>query len=209
MGWVICNQSYVAAIYYGCHLTADGQAQCDATGDFFNRVGGAALLITLAHWYYIFDYNWNEPAYLTTTDIRHDLYGWMLSYGCMGFLCWYYPIAFLGHITASPTPLTDNPVNLLVGLLICTIGMILFRLTNIEKHNFRKFATDGGDLSTYLIWGKPVQYIRTEEGSLLLTSGFWGLARHFNYIGDMVMCIGWAVACSGPGRVFPWAPLSY
>ena len=30
-----------------------------------------------------------------------------------------------------------------------------------------------------------------QEGSILLTSGYWGLARHFNYIGDLTMCIGW------------------
>lgn len=127
----------------------------------------------------------------------------------MGFLCWYYPIAFLGHIATQPTPINDNPIQLVVGLLICTFGMVLFRLTNIQKHNFRKFIAEGGDLSTYYIWGKPVEYIRTEEGSYLLTSGWWGLARHFNYIGDMVMCIGWAVVCSGPSHGFPWPPVSY
>ena len=37
-----------------------------------------------------------------------------------------------------------------------------------------------------------------QEGSILLTSGYWGLARHFNYIGDLTMCIGWlgAIALS-------------
>lgn len=208
-GWVICNQSYVAAIFYGCGLTEGGQPQCDPTGGDWSRVGWAAVVITVAHWYYIFDYNWNEPAYLTTTDIRHDLYGWMLSYGCMGFLCWYYSIAFLGHIAAAPTPINDNPINLAVGLVICSVGMVLFRLTNIQKHNFRKYIADGGDLKEYFIWGKPVEYIKTEEGSYLLTSGWWGLARHFNYIGDMIMCIGWAVACSGPSHGFPWPPVSY
>jgi len=208
-GWVICNQSYLAAIYMGCRLQEDTmQPFCEETGDW-SRVGGAAVLITLAHWYYIFDYNWNEPAYLTTTDIRHDLYGWMLSYGCMGFLCWYYSIAFLGHIAAQPTPINDNPIQLAVGCVICTVGMILFRLTNIQKHQFRKYIADGGDLSKYMVWGNPVEYIKAENGNYLLTSGWWGLARHFNYIGDMIMCIGWAVACAGPSHGFPWPPVSY
>merc|ERR1712190_399997 len=85
----------------------------------------------------------------------------------------------------------------------------LFRGTNIEKHNFRKYIADGNDLSQYKVWGKPVQYIKTEEGSYLLCSGYWALARHFNYIGDMVMCVGWTVACTGPKHGFPWIPLSY
>lgn len=211
-GWVIFNQSFVAAIYYNCRLEGEiplsASPQCDVTGDW-SRVGYSALLITFAHWYYIFDYNWNEPAYLTTTDIRHDLYGWMLSYGCLGFLMPYYPIAFMGHIAFQKIPLNNNPINFGIGLALYLLGMYLFRVTNIEKHNFRAYIAKGGDLSTYKVWGKPVEYIKTEEGSYLLTSGYWRLARHFNYIGDMVMCVGWAIGCSGPNHGFPWAPVSY
>jgi len=205
--WVICNQSYLAAIYYGCRLV-DGQAVCNATGDFSN-VGMPALLITAAHWYYCLDYNWNEPAYLTTTDIRHDLYGWMLSFGCMAWVAFFYPVTFLHHIAWQKAPLNDNHTNFYIGLSLHLIGMYLFRVTNIQKHRFRNFISQGGDLSTYMVWGKPVEYIKTEEGSYLLTSGYWGLARHFNYIGDLVMCIGWAIACAGPSHGFPWAPASY
>eukprot|EP00929_Paragymnodinium_shiwhaense_P064519 TRINITY_DN3230_c0_g2_i2.p1 TRINITY_DN3230_c0_g2~~TRINITY_DN3230_c0_g2_i2.p1 ORF type:complete len:531 (+),score=83.42 TRINITY_DN3230_c0_g2_i2:85-1593(+) len=208
-GWVIFNQSYMAAIYFNCRTDGNGiNPVCDEVGSW-SYIGYSAWLITLAHWYYIFDYNWNEPAYLTTTDIRHDLYGWMLSYGCVGFLMPYYSFAFMGHIAFQRTPLNNNPVNFGIGLALYLFGMYLFRVTNIEKHDFRSYIASGGDLSTFLVWGKPVKYIKTEEGSYLLTSGYWALARHFNYIGDMVMCIGWTVACSGPQHGFPWAPLSY
>jgi protein-S-isoprenylcysteine O-methyltransferase Ste14 len=215
-GWVICNQSYIAAIYYGCKLSGPNYAvECPlypSQGDYTN-IGFAAAIIVVAHWYYIFDYNWNEPAYLTTTDIRHDLYGYMLAYGCMGFLCWYYPISFLGHIAAQKKPLNDNPYHVAVGLFICTLGMIFFRMTNIQKHNFRTYDNAGGDLSKYEVWnfnGKSkVTFITAHNGNKLLTNGFWGLARHFNYIGDLIMCIGWAIACSGPNHPIPWPSISY
>jgi len=181
---------------------------CNATGDLAN-VGMPALLITAAHGYYVFDYNWNEPAYLTTTDIRHDLYGWMLAFGCLAWVAFFYPVTFLHHIAWQKTPLNDNHGNFYIGLALHLLGMYLFRVTNIQKHRFRKFISQGGDLSTYKVWGKAVEYVKTEEGSYLLTSGYWGLARHFNYIGDLVMCIGWAVACAGPSHGFPWAPASY
>eukprot|EP00930_Biecheleria_cincta_P098271 TRINITY_DN89945_c0_g1_i1.p1 TRINITY_DN89945_c0_g1~~TRINITY_DN89945_c0_g1_i1.p1 ORF type:complete len:548 (-),score=78.27 TRINITY_DN89945_c0_g1_i1:37-1602(-) len=205
--WIICNWSYMAAIYFGCTLKGHTPV-CEETGDF-SRIGYSAIFVSLAHWYYIFDYNWNEPAYLTTTDIRHDLYGHMLIYGCCGFLAWYYPIAFMGHLSGQKKPLNDNNLYFGIGLGLYIIGMFLFRVTNIEKHNFRNFAMNGGNLAEYKVWGKPVEYIKTEEGSYLLCSGYWSLARHFNYIGDMVMCIGWTVACTGPNHGFPWIPLSY
>ena len=77
-------------------------------------------------------------------------------------------------------------------------GMVLFRITNIEKHLFRDHLNNGGSvekyrspLSTRMVFGdKKAEFIRTKEGSILLTSGYWGLARHFNYIGDLTMCIG-------------------
>lgn len=206
-GWVVMNQSYIAAMYFGCRLV-DGQAQCEATGDW-SRVSMGACMVAFAHWYYILDYNWNEPAYLTTTDIRHDLFGWMLTYGDFGFLVWYYCFSFCGYVSFLERPLTDNHVNFAIGTVIYVCAMYLFRVTNIQKHNFRTYIADGGDLSQYKVWGKPVEYIHTEEGSYLLTSGWWSLARHFNYIGDLTMCLGWAISCSGPGHIFPWVPLSY
>jgi len=205
--WVILNQSYLAAMYFNCRLDG-GEAVCDAVGSW-GRIGWAAWMVTAAHFYYVLDYNWNEPAYLTTTDIRHDLYGWMLAFGCLSWVAMYYPVSFLHHIAYQKVPLTNNPMHCAIGTFLHIVGMILFRLTNIQKHRFRSYIAQGGDLSTYKVWGRPVDYIKTEEGNYLLTSGWWALARHFNYIGDLVMCIGWAIACASPAHVFPWAPVSY
>jgi protein-S-isoprenylcysteine O-methyltransferase Ste14 len=205
--WVIANQSYIAAMYFNCKLIA-GEPTCAATGDW-TRISPGAVVVALAHWYYILDYNWNEPAYLTTTDIRHDLFGWMLTYGDFGFLCWYYSFAYCGYLAWQDRPLTHNWEFVIAGTVIHILAMILFRWSNIQKHYFRTYIAEGGDLADYKVWGKPVEYIHTEEGSYLLLSGFWGLARHFNYIGDLVMCIGWVLLCSGSGHPFPFVPVSY
>eukprot|EP00929_Paragymnodinium_shiwhaense_P054954 TRINITY_DN27554_c0_g1_i2.p1 TRINITY_DN27554_c0_g1~~TRINITY_DN27554_c0_g1_i2.p1 ORF type:complete len:177 (-),score=20.83 TRINITY_DN27554_c0_g1_i2:273-803(-) len=133
----------------------------------------------------------------------------MLAYGCLGFLMPYYAFAFCGHIAFQSTPLVTNYVNFAIGLALHLVGMWLFRVTNIQKHDFRVYIAKGGDLTKYKVWGKEVTYIRTAEGSYLLTSGYWGLARHVNYIGDMAMCVGWAIACTGPEHGFPWVPVSY
>jgi hypothetical protein len=45
--WVVCNQSYIAAIYYGCGLS-DGQAVCEADGNWAN-VGMPTLVIYYLH----------------------------------------------------------------------------------------------------------------------------------------------------------------
>lgn len=69
------------------------------------------------------------------------------------------------------------------------------------------------------IWGKKPTYIlapyQTADGkwhtSLLLTSGYWGLARHMNYFGDICMAAAMGLATmavsGGPGLVGWWYTL--
>ncbi|KAF8932543.1 hypothetical protein BGZ58_007006 [Dissophora ornata] len=48
-----------------------------------------------------------------------------------------------------------------------------------------------------MIWGKPAKVIRTSfvtsdgktHKSLLLCSGYWGISRHFNYVGDLLISL--------------------
>jgi protein-S-isoprenylcysteine O-methyltransferase Ste14 len=68
------------------------------------------------------------------------------------------------------------------------VGYWIFRTSNLQKHKFR---TD----PNALIWGKPPEFIATKRGTKLLTSGWWGLARHTNYFGDLTMALAWCLPC--------------
>jgi 7-dehydrocholesterol reductase len=84
-------------------------------------------------------------------------------------------------------------------------GYYIFRSVNNQKDLVR--LTDG----KCLIWGKPPKVIRTkyrtsdgkEHSSILLASGWWGLARHFNYTGDLILSFAMCAAC-GFGHFLPW-----
>lgn len=61
------------------------------------------------------------------------------------------------------------------------------------------------------IWGKKAKYIEAhysstdgkDHKSLLLCSGFWGWARHFNYVGDLLFALSMCMAC-GTYHVIPY-----
>lgn len=38
-----------------------------------------------------------------------------------------------------------------------------------------------------LTWHRHLTYIQTSRGTRLITSGWWGRARHINYLGDWLM----------------------
>ena len=67
-------------------------------------------------------------------------------------------------------------------------GYYIFRSSNLQKHRFRR------DPDT-LIWGKKPEFIATKRGTKLLTSGWWGVARHSNYLGDLMMALAWCLPC--------------
>ena len=44
----------------------------------------------------------------------------------------------------------------------------------------------------------------------VLVSGFWGLSRHVNYLGELLMATALALCLGYPGAVWPWLyPLYY
>jgi delta14-sterol reductase len=67
-----------------------------------------------------------------------------------------------------------------VGVLaVQGIGYYIFRSVNNEKNRFRTNPEDSRV--------KHLKYIETAAGSRLLVSGWWGMARHINYLGDWFM----------------------
>jgi len=193
--WVLINWSNVAAMYMGCKVTPEA-VTCAAAGDPA-RIPPAILIISFAHLYYIFDYFWNERAILTTTDIRHEPFGFMLMWGDFGFLPWMYTNSFTLYLAVvEPRYVGDWRVDLFC-VAMWVFAMVLFRRTNIEKHNFRTHAAaNNNDPTGYKVWGKPATWIKTKEGSLMLTSGFWGMCRHPNYVPDMIMAAVWWFNCT-------------
>ena len=71
----------------------------------------------------------------------------------------------------------------MIGMFaVAGAGYYVFRATNSQKNTFR---TKPNDPSV-----KHLKYIQTASGSRLLYEGWWGRARHINYLGDWIL--SWA-----------------
>ncbi len=66
------------------------------------------------------------------------------------------------------------------------------------------------------IWNKKARFIKTyfvssdgkKHESLLLTSGFWGWSRHFNYVGDLILSMAMCMTC-GCDHLLPYFYIIY
>lgn len=158
MGWIILNCSWCAQQYRN-----------------YGYVTDSVLFVTAVQALYVVDSWWNEPAILTTMDITTDGFGMMLSFGD---LIWVPYVYSLQTRYLSVHPVTLGPVGLGVMLSLISLGFYIFRSANNEKNRFR---TNPDDPRV-----SHLEYIQTKKGSKLLTSGWWGVARHINYMGDWI-----------------------
>lgn len=99
--------------------------------------------------------------------------------------------------------LADYPRQLslpaLLGVLaVQALGYCIFRGANSQKNAFR---TNPGHPSVAHLKSMP-----TERGTRLIISGWWGAARHINYLGDWLMGLAWCLPCglSGLASVVPY-----
>ncbi len=181
IGWAVVDLSFAAKQY-------------ETTG----AISLPMLLVCLFQLVYVADYFFHEEAILTTWDIRHENFGWMLCFGDLAWVPFTYSLQ-AAYLVRAPVSLAPWAAVALV--LLNAAGYAIFRGVNIQKHNFRVHPDRP-------IWGRRPEFIRTKGGSLLLTSGFWGIARHMNYLGDLLMALAWCLTC-GMSRVLPYFYVIY
>ena len=159
LGWVLLNFAFVAHQY-----------------KLYGYVSDSMILITIFQTLYVFDAFWMEPAILTTMDITTDGFGFMLAFGDLVWLPFVYSWQ-ARYLAVYPVHL--GVTGILGVLAVQGLGYYVFRSSNNEKNRFRTNPNDP-QLS-------HLKYIETSSGSKLLISGWWGTARHINYLGDWIM----------------------
>ena len=163
-------------------------------------VSTAMALVCFGQALYVLDYYAHEPAILTTMDIKHENFGYMLAFGDLVWVPMTYCLQAWWVYTQEPVVPWWGAVLLVAGNLA---GLAIFRGVNNQKNRFRR------DPEGARIWGKKAEYLETKQGSKLLLSGFWGWSRHFNYVGDLLMAWCWSLPCGFTGLLPYFYPVYF
>ncbi|XP_078443227.1 ergosterol biosynthesis ERG4/ERG24 family [Wolffia australiana] len=154
------------------------------------RVSDSMLVNTILMLAYVSKFFWWESGYWSTMDIAHDRAGFYICWGCL---------VWVPSIYTSPGMyLVNHPVNLglSAALSILAAGLLCIYINYECDWQRQYFRRTGGKCT---IWGrtptKIVASYRTSKGetktSLLLTSGWWGLSRHFHYVPEILAAFFW------------------
>lgn len=155
------------------------------------------ILVNSFQLLYVVDALWNEEAVLTTMDITHDGFGFMLAFGDLVWVPFVYSLQAF-YLVGHPIAISW-PVAAAITILNC-IGYYIFRSANSQKNNFRRNPAD--PKLSYL------KVIPTATGKGLLVTGWWGFVRHPNYLGDIIMALAWSLPC-GFNHILPYFYVIY
>jgi len=177
MGWSVIVCSFAAK-----------QAELDPGGHLSNSMLVTVALMVL----YLFRFFWWESGYFTSLDIMHDRFGY---YICWGVVAW---VPAVYTLTAQYMVLRPSnlPWPLAAAIFVLGAGAIYINYA-ADAQRQRVRATEGASS----VWGQPPELIRasyvTADGSqhenLLLASGWWGLARHFHYVPEILLALAWSL----------------
>ncbi|XP_044536693.1 delta(14)-sterol reductase TM7SF2 isoform X1 [Gracilinanus agilis] len=149
-------------------------------------------LVSAFQFIYVADALWYEEAVLTTIDIIHDGFGFMLAFGDLVWVPFIYSLQaqfLLNHPQSLELPVAG------AICLLKAIGYFIFRGANSQKNTFRRNPSDPSVAG--------LETIPTATGRHLLVSGWWGMVRHPNYLGDLIMALAWSLPC-GVTHLLPY-----
>jgi protein-S-isoprenylcysteine O-methyltransferase Ste14 len=177
IGWALLNLSFA----YAQHKTHPNQ------GLLSLGISNAMLLVNAFELWYVSDALLNERAILTTMDITTDGFGFMLSFGDLSWVPFTFATQarFLAESAGAPDEQHLSNSALLGVLGVQAIGYLIFRGANGQKNAFRSNPRDPAVAH--------LKSMPTKRGTRLLVSGWWGLARHINYLGDWIMGVAWCL----------------
>jgi protein-S-isoprenylcysteine O-methyltransferase Ste14 len=161
---------------------------------------GVSLYCFLFSWFVV-DYLVFERVHLYTYDFVAERVGFKLGWGCLTFYPYFYAVG-LWAAAELPDPRTVSWLLIAYGCVFFA-GWILSRGANMQKYLFK---TDPERELLGILKSKAL----TDGKRSLLCSGFWGVSRHVNYLGELLMATGLTLALGWPSLWVVWLyPLYY
>ncbi|MEZ4383234.1 MAG: DUF1295 domain-containing protein [Nannocystaceae bacterium] len=141
-------------------------------------------------WLYLYTHYRDEPGLTSMWDVIAERFGFMLVWGDLTLVPFFYCIAGWTLVGQSEPISTATALGLSALFLV---GLWIFRGANKQKHQFKL------DRNTP-IWGKVPEVL----GDRLLVSGFWGIGRKLNYTGELTVYLAIALTAGTAAGIEPF-----
>lgn len=149
--------------------------------------------------FYIFDYFIFERVQLYTYDLIHENLGFKLIWGGLIIYGWLYILPLWGMAVHPDPGFSSAVTNIWLGVMIvpAVLGWGISRAGNLQKYWFKRWP------DRKFLGFVEQKYIEAGDRKILY-SGIWGVARHFNYMGEGFLALSVALVFMHPGNLWAW-----
>lgn len=153
------------------------------------------LLYAALFSFFLLEYLCFERVHLYTYDFVAERVGFKLGWGCLVFYPFFYCVG-IWFAAEQPSP-HAHPLLLLGSGLLFFGGWVLARGANLQKYYFKTQPQRSR-------FGPLSQRALVDGDKRVLIGGFWGLSRHINYLGELLMATALTLCLGYPGAIWPW-----
>eukprot|EP01040_Poterioochromonas_malhamensis_P001441 gene1441-1529_t len=161
----------------------------------YREISSSMLVSITLQTIYIAKFFMWETGYFCSMDIQHDRAGYYICWGCLVWVPSMYTIHtffMVEHPVALSFPTTV--------FLIIAGAFSIWCNYDCDRQRQRFRCTNGREK----VWGREPVFVEAryltkdgeERSSLLLASGWWGLARHFHYVPEILAAFFWCIPAS-------------
>jgi delta14-sterol reductase len=145
----------------------------------------SVTLYTALFFWFLVDYMTFEHVHLYTYDLVAERVGFKLVFGCLAFYPYFYLVGLWA--VADRAPADVSGLFLVVSAVVFATGWALTRGANMQKYVFKR------DPARPFL-GVIEPDVISDAERRVLCNGFWGLSRHINYLGEVLMACGLTLA---------------
>jgi hypothetical protein len=167
-----------------------------------HEISLAMLLYLLLFTLFLYDYMLFEKIHLFTYDLFAEKLGFKLTWGCLVFYPFFYCIGAhclltTDSLTLPPATGDLTPTACVLIFALHLLGWFLTRGANLQKYFFKISPKDSNSSPSTVFFGLVRQEALPGSNNRILCSGFWGVARHINYLGEIIQ----SIALTLPGLI--------
>ena len=166
---------------------------------FGENANPGVFLVAAFYTWYVVDYFIFERVQLYTFDVIYEKLGFKMFWGGLMVYGWIYILPLWG-MAAHPSPGFSTVwtyVWLIAVAALWVTGWVISRGANMQKYTFKRWPD-----RKFLGLIEP-EYIQAGDRKILV-SGFWGAARHMNYLGEWFHSSAIALAFGHFTNLWAW-----